>query len=130
MNKLYRSKEDRIFAGVAGGAGEYFNTDSTLIRLIFVLITFVTGILPFVLFYIIAALIVPVKGEARSDSNSEDSKDLKENKKWIRLLAILILLILVIIFVLVSVFAFGSIFSILNWGSLSFWEWWLGTPVK
>lgn len=128
MTKLYRSKDDRIFAGVAGGVGEYFNTDSTIIRLLFLLLTFVTGILPFVFFYVVAALIVPAKGGTKSEN--EDDKDLKENKRWIRFLVTLILVILLLIFVLVSIFVFGSVLSILNWGSLSFWEWWLGVPVK
>lgn len=128
MTKLYRSKEDRIFAGVAGGAGEYFNTDSTIIRLLFLLVTFITGILPFVFFYIVAALIIPAKRGAKDDGN--EPKDLKENKRWLRFLATLVLVVLLIIFILVSIFVFGSVLSILNWGSLSFWEWWLGTPIR
>lgn len=128
MTKLYRSKDDRIFAGVAGGVGEYFNTDSTVIRLVFLLLTFITGIVPIVFFYIVAALIVPAKGETKTEGNHD--KDLRENKKWIRFLATLIVVILILIFILISIFVFGSVFSILNWGSLSFWEWWLGVPVK
>lgn len=130
MTKIYRSKEDKIFAGVAGGLGEYFNTDSTIIRLVFLLVTFVTGILPFIFLYIVAALIIPAKAGVKPDSISTDKKDLSENKKWIRFLAILVLIVLLVIFVLVSMFVFGSIFSILNWGSLSFWQWWIGIPIN
>lgn len=36
MKKLYRSKKDRIIAGVCGGMGEYFDVDPTLIRLLWV----------------------------------------------------------------------------------------------
>lgn len=39
MNKkLYRSKTDKIFAGVCGGLAEYFDIDATIIRLLFILI--------------------------------------------------------------------------------------------
>lgn len=32
---LYRSQTDTVLAGVCGGLGEYFNIDSTLIRVLF-----------------------------------------------------------------------------------------------
>lgn len=33
MKKLYKSKTDKKICGVCGGLGEYFNVDSTIIRL-------------------------------------------------------------------------------------------------
>ncbi|MGE4413321.1 MAG: PspC domain-containing protein, partial [Candidatus Caldatribacteriota bacterium] len=36
--KLYRSKKDCVIAGVCGGIAEYFEIDSTLVRLLFILI--------------------------------------------------------------------------------------------
>ncbi|MRR32246.1 PspC domain-containing protein [bacterium] len=35
--RLYRSRTDRVIAGVCGGIARYFNADPTLIRLLFVL---------------------------------------------------------------------------------------------
>ena len=35
-SRLYRSETNRIIAGVCGGIGEYFNIDTTIIRIIFV----------------------------------------------------------------------------------------------
>jgi phage shock protein C len=32
--KLYRSKTDRVLAGVCGGLAQYFNLDATLIRVL------------------------------------------------------------------------------------------------
>jgi len=57
MNRLYRSKTDRIIAGVCGGLGDYFNVDPTIIRLLWVLFTLLGG--SGLLAYIIAWFIVP-----------------------------------------------------------------------
>jgi phage shock protein C len=55
---LYRSLSNRMFAGVCAGLGDYMNMDPTVIRLIFVLLFFITG--PGILLaYIIMMLIVP-----------------------------------------------------------------------
>jgi phage shock protein C len=39
MKKLYRSNSG-IIGGVCGGLGNYFNIDDTLIRILFVVLTF------------------------------------------------------------------------------------------
>jgi phage shock protein C len=59
MKKLYLSKTDKKLAGVIGGVAEYFNMDATVLRLAAVLLGVLTGIVPMVLAYIIAAVIVP-----------------------------------------------------------------------
>lgn len=61
--KLYRSKTDRMFAGLLGGLGEYLEVDATLLRLAFVALVLFTGIFPGVILYLIAMLIVPEKPE-------------------------------------------------------------------
>ena len=48
MKKLFRSSTDRKICGVCGGIAEYFNIDSTLVRLGVVLLSclaFGTGVL-------------------------------------------------------------------------------------
>ncbi len=58
VKRLYRSKKNRVIAGVCGGLGDYFDVDPTLIRLIWVLFMFTgAGILA----YIIAWIIMPEK---------------------------------------------------------------------
>jgi len=57
--QLYRSRENRVFAGVCGGVGEYFDIDPVLVRLIYLLITASSGLVPGVLCYLVAILIVP-----------------------------------------------------------------------
>jgi len=56
--QLTRSSANRMIAGVCAGVGEYANLDPTVIRLIAVLLIFLTG--PGVIVgYLIMALIVP-----------------------------------------------------------------------
>ncbi|SDB88231.1 PspC domain-containing protein [Shouchella lonarensis] len=56
--RLTRSRDSRMIAGVCGGLANYFRLDPTLVRLGMVaLVLFSVGSL--VLFYLIAALIIP-----------------------------------------------------------------------
>lgn len=55
--KLYRSRKERIIAGVCGGLSEYFGIDPTWMRLIFILFFFAGG--SALLVYLIMWLIVP-----------------------------------------------------------------------
>jgi len=55
--QLYRSGVDRYISGVCGGLAEYFNIDSNLIRIIFVILAFFGGI--GIILYIAALIIVP-----------------------------------------------------------------------
>jgi len=57
VKKLYRSKKNRIIAGVCGGIGEYFNIDPTIIRLLWVLFTLLGG--SGIIAYIVAWIIIP-----------------------------------------------------------------------
>lgn len=59
VRHLHRSILDSKIAGVCGGVAEYFEMDSTVVRLLWVLVTFVTGIIPGVAVYLVAWLIMP-----------------------------------------------------------------------
>lgn len=62
--RLFRSRSDRMIAGVSGGIAEYFNIDPTLVRLGFVLLVF-TGFFPVaVVGYVAMMLVVPEEGSA------------------------------------------------------------------
>lgn len=56
--RLTRSREDEWFGGVAGGLAEYFDTDSTLIRIAFVVAALVTSGFA-ILGYIVAWIVIP-----------------------------------------------------------------------
>lgn len=59
IRRLYRSSDDKMIAGVAGGLAEYFEVDSTLVRVAFFLaLLFTTG--PFgLVIYAVLAIIIP-----------------------------------------------------------------------
>lgn len=63
IKRLYRSKKDRMLSGVCGGIAEYFEIDSTLVRLLWILVTALTGVLPGVIAYIIAIIVIPEKNK-------------------------------------------------------------------
>jgi phage shock protein PspC (stress-responsive transcriptional regulator) len=61
MKKLYLSTSDKKIAGVCGGIAETYDIDSTLIRLAWVFIGLATAIIPALVTYIIAWIIIPQK---------------------------------------------------------------------
>lgn len=61
MKKLYRSNKNKVWAGIIGGVGEYFDIDPVILRLLWLLIAVFTGFFPALIAYIIAIFIVPKK---------------------------------------------------------------------
>lgn len=59
--KLYRSRNQRMVAGVCGGLAEYFNVDATLIRVLFLVLAVVGG--SGLAIYLVMWIIVPGAGK-------------------------------------------------------------------
>ncbi len=59
MKKIYRSEENKIFKGIVGGIGEYTNIDPVLLRIIVVFFVLSTGVVPGILTYLLAIMIIP-----------------------------------------------------------------------
>ena len=58
--RLLRSRSDRRIAGVCGGLADYFDLDSTIVRVVWVILTIVPCAIIFgVLAYIVAWLVIP-----------------------------------------------------------------------
>lgn len=57
--RIYLSDTNKKIGGVCGGIGEYFGIDPTLIRLLTVIISFMTGVIGGVIAYIVAWAIIP-----------------------------------------------------------------------
>lgn len=56
--RVFRSRRDRMVAGVCGGIAEYFDVDPTLIRLLWVA-AIVFGFGSGLIIYIICAIVIP-----------------------------------------------------------------------
>ena len=81
IKRHYRSNDERMFSGVCGGICEFLGIDPTIVRLTFVLVTFVWPFTP--LLYLILMLVVPedvqsyaavgasTDGEVAADDNSD-----------------------------------------------------------
>jgi phage shock protein C len=65
MKRLYRSTTDQLVAGICGGIGEYLEIDPNVIRVIWVIITAITGFVPGIVVYILLWIILPQRGQAR-----------------------------------------------------------------
>ena len=77
--RLYRSRTERMFLGVAGGLGEWFDVDPSFVRIAFVLLTVAGG--AGILIYIARAIIVPERPEGtpvRSGVTAEGTSTIGE----------------------------------------------------
>ncbi len=77
--RFYRSRNDRMIAGVCGGLANYLDVDPTIIRLVMVLLVFANGI--GILAYIIMAIIVPPEGSKRTQLKEMMRENVEEIKK-------------------------------------------------
>jgi len=91
--RFFRSRDDRMIAGICGGLGEYFNIDPTLIRLAFVFLALVGFAGPAIIAYIVMLIVVPEtpllgaksteamvqQPDPMSASQKEDQKELDED---------------------------------------------------
>ncbi len=59
VKRIYRSKTNKVIAGVCGGLGDYFGVDPVLFRLLWLLLLFGYGFGVFA--YLVAWLIIPLK---------------------------------------------------------------------
>ncbi len=59
--RLYRSRKNKMIAGVCGGVAEYLNIDPAIVRLIMALLVFADGL--GIILYILALIIIPQNPE-------------------------------------------------------------------
>ncbi|HET9522210.1 MAG TPA: PspC domain-containing protein [Candidatus Limnocylindrales bacterium] len=62
-DRLYRSRNDRMLAGVAGGLAEMWDADPSLVRIVWALLVVLTGGIALVV-YIVMAIVVPEEDDA------------------------------------------------------------------
>ena len=57
--RLLRPTDDRVFLGVCSGIARYLGLDPTVVRLVYALTTFFTGIIPGIFIYVMLTFIIP-----------------------------------------------------------------------
>ena len=57
--RFYRSRNNRVLAGVCGGIAEYYGSDATAVRLLTLVLGLFTGIFPMLVLYLVAAIVIP-----------------------------------------------------------------------
>ena len=60
--RLERSRNDRMIAGVLGGIARRFGWNSTILRIVFVLVSILSAAFPGILVYLLAWLLIPEEG--------------------------------------------------------------------
>ena len=65
--RLFKSDKDKVLSGVFGGVAEYFDVDSTIVRVIAIIFLFLNPA-GMILFYLIAAMIIP-QSDGTKDTN-------------------------------------------------------------
>lgn len=107
MNNLYRSRENKIIAGVAGGMAEYAHLDVALVRLIWVLAFFAGG--AGFLAYIICWIVIPESRTESGDSpvnyaqQTDSEQDVLEQRSIRRRNAGLVLIVLGLVFLIKNI---------------------------
>ncbi|MCU0914891.1 MAG: PspC domain-containing protein [Planctomycetes bacterium] len=59
MKRVYRSRTDKMIFGICGGIGEAYGIDPNLIRIVVVFLDLATAVLPVIVTYIVARLLLP-----------------------------------------------------------------------
>jgi phage shock protein C len=68
--RIYRSRGDRMVAGVLGGWSEYLGLDPSLVRLAFIVLVILTMFFPGVFFYLVMAIIIPLEPKGGGEQES------------------------------------------------------------
>ncbi len=63
VRRLFRSLKDKKLAGVCGGLGSYFDIDSNIVRVVFIILCIPPATLVGVIGYAILAILLPTEEE-------------------------------------------------------------------
>jgi phage shock protein PspC (stress-responsive transcriptional regulator) len=58
-DRLYRTVDDRVLAGVCGGLAVRFGLDPSLVRIGYAIVALITGIFPLLVLYVVMAAVIP-----------------------------------------------------------------------
>jgi len=77
--RLYRSRDERMIAGVCGGLGEYLRIDPTVIRLLFVLGTLWGG--SGFIAYLVMMVVIPEEPVGEVSTQPEPVQEAEEGNE-------------------------------------------------
>ena len=81
--QLYRSADDRMLGGVCGGLGAYFGIDPTVVRLTWVVVTILSGVLGGVVVYVLALVLMSEAPPALQGADSVPLDDSLDVRAWV-----------------------------------------------
>jgi len=64
-NPLYRSRTDRMIAGVCGGLARWLGWSSTVVRVLYVALSVLSAAFPGILIYLLLWIVMPQQGISR-----------------------------------------------------------------
>jgi phage shock protein C len=70
VRRFYRSRSNRVLAGVCGGIAEYYGSDPTAVRLLTLVLGLFTGIFPMIVLYLVAAIVIPESDGSPGDARA------------------------------------------------------------
>ncbi len=79
--KLYRSRENKVFLGIMGGLGEYFDIDPVLLRAGYIFVSVFGMFWPGVIAYLFMALIIPRYPKPETKTSETKTEVKHEEKK-------------------------------------------------
>ncbi len=62
--RMYRSRNDRKLVGVLGGVAAYTGLDPSLVRIVYLIVTMLTGFVPGIFLYLVMTFVVPLEPKA------------------------------------------------------------------
>lgn len=75
-----RSSKDKLLSGVLGGLSDYFEIDSTILRIFWLLLLSITGFIPGIIIYVILTILIPSSDKRSSKIYKLKQKILKHAK--------------------------------------------------
>jgi len=69
--KLYKSRENKVLAGVLGGLGEYMGVDPVLLRVAYIALSVFSAVFPGIICYILMAIVIPNRPETVNEQARE-----------------------------------------------------------
>ena len=68
-DRIYKG-DDKVFFGVCSGFAEYFKIDPSIIRVLLLILCFLTDTIAISIIYVLTAMIIPSKDDDNNDLNN------------------------------------------------------------